>query len=115
MRKIEEKMISAIKARKNFIKDNTMVLFFDERDQIDIYLHNNRIGCIVGKYLYLRDCGYKTKTTKSRLNALLTLLPTLTTLNSLKGKWTVVSSVFDNYSWNKGYWYEFSLETGRVR
>ena len=74
MRKIELEMqraIDSIKAgnREQWSKGNTRV----ERDGVDIkiYLHGHLIahyGCLSG-LVWMRDAGWQTVTTKSRLNA----------------------------------------------
>lgn len=71
MRKIEREMIEAIKARKYYSKDNTKVVPDDENIRTRIYLHDNEIAYIEDNELWISDCGYQTKTTKSLLNCLL--------------------------------------------
>jgi hypothetical protein len=58
MRLIERQMNKAILNSENWKSDNTEVIYSPERDASYVYLHGN-------------SCGYKTKTTKSRLNAIL--------------------------------------------
>ena len=83
MRKIEREMIKAIIDRKSFNKANTSVSIGYAGTMLDHYkdaymtikLHGNEIA----KYyynkdntpLYINHCGWKTVTTKSRLNALI--------------------------------------------
>ena len=83
MRKIEREMIQAIIDRKSFNKANTSVSIEYAGTMLDHYkdaymsikLHGNEIA----KYyynkdntpLYINHCGWKTVTTKSRLNALI--------------------------------------------
>lgn len=73
MRKIEEEMITAIKEAKSYKKDNTEVTYDLGNNQVVIYLHRNLIAYVDNDVfnLYLSDAGYRTKTTKSRLNAIL--------------------------------------------
>ena len=111
MRKIEEQMLNAIKTRKNFRCGNVQVAV---TENIDIYLHDQRIGALSDNFLWLRDCGKQTPVTKSRLNALLTLLPKLTELKSVKGKWTLTSTAFEDQPWTKHYWYELSLKDASI-
>ena len=83
MRKIEEKMITAIQNKKNWSKDNTSVsvIIYSPEDtvilkqitHITVRLHSHEILNIINKQLLLSDAGYQTKTTKSRLNAILSL------------------------------------------
>lgn len=74
MRKIEIEMNAAIRARKDWKKDNTEVQVWNHGNynEIRVYLHGNNICKInlnTGKRKY-KTCGYDTMTTRSRLNAL---------------------------------------------
>ena len=69
MRKIESQMNAAVRARKAFSKQNTMVT--NEGDCAKVYLHGNHIATITDDTLTLFDGGWQTNTTKSRLNALI--------------------------------------------
>ncbi len=71
MRKIEAEMIKAIQRRKNWQKGNTRVE--SNSDGItNVYLWGNKIGKLnfVTKEVKLSTCGWATRTTVSRLNAL---------------------------------------------
>ena len=70
MRKIENKMIQAIRNRQNWKLNNTEVKITDNIAQVK--LHGHVIGEV---YFALNSvvfdcCGYYTNTTRSRLNAL---------------------------------------------
>jgi len=70
MRVIEEEMLKAVRSNKNFSCGNTSVVV--ENNIVSVFLHGHRIygkNTKTGKEFF-SDCGYKTKTTKSRLNAL---------------------------------------------
>ena len=71
MRKIEEQMNHAIRYRKNWAGSNTTVRSFKE--SVDVYLHGNHIASLdtATHALTLKDGGWQSNTTKSRLNALL--------------------------------------------
>ena len=76
MRKIEREMIQAIIERSYFKKANTKVTVVvpkgaDSKAEMRVYLHDNHIATYThdGK-LWINHCGWKTVTTKSRLNAL---------------------------------------------
>ena len=72
MRKIEKLMNEAISNCKNWRMDNTEVV--TESDGISVvYLYGNRIAEIGDNWLRLFDGGHRTKTTKSRLNAILSV------------------------------------------
>ena len=62
-------MIAAVKGDINWSKDNTSVIIEDNVSKV--YLHGNLIAEIDDVSLKLYDGGYQSKTTKSRLNALL--------------------------------------------
>jgi hypothetical protein len=69
MRKIESQMVAAIKNNQDLKVANTQVISCT--NVADVYLHGNLIARIGETWMELFDCGYQTKTTKSRLNALL--------------------------------------------
>ena len=68
MKKIEEKMVQAVKDGKNFSMSNTTVTV--DGDVVRVYLFGNKIyEKSNGRTIY-DDCGYPTVTTASRLRAL---------------------------------------------
>ena len=70
MRKIESQMIDSIKNNQDWKSANTEVV--SQQDGVSIvYLHGHKIAEVGDDYLTLFDAGYQTKTTKSRLNAIL--------------------------------------------
>ena len=76
MRKIEMMMNSAIRYRKNFSSGNTTVRCFKTNGittDVDVYLHGNHIASLdtASHALTLKDGGWQSNTTKSRLTALL--------------------------------------------
>ena len=71
MRKIETQMNQAILNSQDWKSANTEVVYSPERDASYVYLHGNHIATILETSLELYTCGYKTNTTKSRLNAIL--------------------------------------------
>jgi hypothetical protein len=70
MRKIETQMISAIKNGIDWKSANTEVVSQQNGVSI-VYLYGSKIAEIGDDYLTLFDGGEQTKTTKSRLNAIL--------------------------------------------
>ncbi len=71
MRKIETLMNKAIANRCDWKCDNTRVEY-EEGNQISrVYLHGNKIAEIGDNFIQLFDGGWQSKTTKSRLNAIL--------------------------------------------
>ena len=74
MRKIERQMLQAIvDERSHWSKDNTRVEWDDSNNCYDIYLHGHCIAMYSPSTwtLNVNNCGYTTRTTKSRLNALI--------------------------------------------
>jgi len=77
MRKIERDMNTAIRYRRNMSKQNTSVKCFKNRDgittEMDVFLHGNHIASLdtATHKLTIKDGGWQSVTTKSRLNALL--------------------------------------------
>lgn len=74
MRKIEERMIDAVLKGKNWKENNTQVCV-NAAGGRSVYLHGNRIGWYnVGAdgnhTLHVSFCGWHTRTTLSRVNAL---------------------------------------------
>jgi len=69
MRKIERLMNAAISDSKDFKMDNTEVIACSNVS--DVYLHGNLIARIGETWIELFDGGRQSKTTKSRLNAIL--------------------------------------------
>ena len=68
MKKIEKKMIEAIKNGKEFKETNTCV--FTTKNGIFVKLYNTIIFALVNGNKYYSDGGYATVTTSSRLRAL---------------------------------------------
>lgn len=77
MKKIEERMVAAIKSRKPFRESNTEVLPAWSGDSgvlaVEVYLFGNCIAQITPseKRIDLHTCGWDTVTTTSRMNAIL--------------------------------------------
>jgi len=71
MRKIEKQMIAAIKNNQDWQSANTAVHYDPSSGASRVYLHGNKIAEVGDDYLTLFDGDHQTKTTKSRLNAIL--------------------------------------------
>ena len=69
MRLIEQQMNKAISTETDWKKDNTSVINIEGVSFV--YLYNNLIAMVGDTWLELFDGGYKSATTKSRLNAIL--------------------------------------------
>lgn len=78
---IEQQMIRAIRYERDWRKDNTSVEVIHNgihgtpsyQKEIEVRLHGNLIARIFpGDRMILSSCGWRTKTTKSRINSILT-------------------------------------------
>ena len=70
MRKIERQMNQAIRSGNNFSSSNTTVKHCWD-NEADVYLHGNHIATVKSNSIIIKDGGWQSNTTKSRLNALL--------------------------------------------
>lgn len=70
MRKIESEMNRAVRSRTKWSSGNTEV-FINDNNCANVYLHGNLIAWVSEHGVRLFDGGWRTTTTKSRLNALL--------------------------------------------
>ena len=71
MRKIEQQMNNAISNNLNWQSANTSVSYNEETGVSVVRLHGNKIAEIGEDFVQIFDGGYQSKTTKSRLNAIL--------------------------------------------
>lgn len=78
MKKLEERMLAAIKKEKRFTITNTEVVPVFSGDSkivlcVKVYLFGNHIATVSkhDKTIILHTCGWDTKTTTSRMNAIL--------------------------------------------
>jgi hypothetical protein len=86
-RKIEMDMIAAIEKEVPFKYKNTLVTSWNPCGQ-SVVLHHKRIANIYSDKIVIYSNGYKTKTTKSRLNRILMHLCGMN-LYQKKGEWFV--------------------------
>ena len=112
MRKIEREMIQAIIDRKDFKKANTRVMRCDTAFGPTMYiqLHGNTIGEYQNNgQLRISHQGWKTNTTKSRLNALIKfVLGDMSGIYQRNFEWFVkqtsnVNGMYDEYSFQDGW------------
>lgn len=68
MRKIESQMCQAIHNNENWSSGNTQVVTNDTVS--NVYLHGNLIATVTDTDMTIFDGGWRSNTTKSRLNAL---------------------------------------------
>ena len=93
MRKIEEKMNKAIRSRENFKLDNTEV-FISDTGTAYVYLFDNLIASFTSSDMtFHSDCvsdkKWKTKTTKNRLNAILSEFNSDLSIFQRGGEWYI--------------------------
>ena len=69
MRKIESQMNDAIQNGRNWSSGNTQVV--TNQNVSTVYLHGNKIALVDDTSLTVFDGGWRSNTTKSRLNALI--------------------------------------------
>jgi hypothetical protein len=89
MRIIEKQMSNAINKCIDWKSGNTEVTYSPERDASYVMLHGNHIATIGETFIELYNCGYKTMTTKSRLNAILSEHGCGERVFQKQGKWFV--------------------------
>ena len=93
MRKIEREMIQAIIDRRSFNKANTQVVRHEGLPicSSSVYLHGNRIANYTDDgRLQINHQGWKTVTTKSRLNSLVQfVLGGTCRVGQRKGEWFI--------------------------
>ena len=109
MRKIEKEMIKAIMDRSHFEKANTKVQVHvpkgaDSKAEMRVYLHDNHIATYKHDgQLFINHQGWKTNTTKSRLNALIKfVLNDLSFIFQKQGQWFMkqtdpATGMYDEY------------------
>lgn len=73
MRQITAQTCQSVEMKKNFTKANMIVYFEPQQNLSLVYLHGNLISSYDHntKNLYIRSAGWKTVTTKDRLNGLI--------------------------------------------
>ena len=112
MRKIERSMNAAIKSKRNWSRSNTEV----RRGRNDItdpcsnvYLHGNHIATVKDNGdVSISNAGWRTVTTKSRLNAIINefLDGTKNGVYQKNHEWYVTDHGRD-YDFDSSAWYEF--------
>ena len=88
MRKIEEQMNNAVANNMDWHNANTSVSFDPETSVSVVRLHGNKIAEVGDDYLTIFDGGYQSKTTKSRLNALIDRFCNAVTDGVFQKDWT---------------------------
>ena len=95
MRQIEQNLINAIRERKKaWSQDNTTIAYNDNTATYDVFLHGNKIASIDydSREVRLSSCGWRTSTTKSRLNAILTALRADGGIRQIRNRWQICTN-----------------------
>ena len=98
MRQIEERMLFALRSGKDWRSGNTAVQWSHHSPtfggtQATVTLHGNRIGIYQpssGTLTISDGEGWRTPTTKSRINALCELVPPRCYISQHKGEWRFI-------------------------
>lgn len=90
MRKITFDAVDALFEGQGFKRDSTEVIH--GLDGAKLFLHNNLIAVLNGSEVTLNSCGWKTSTTKERLNGVLS--PYGFTISQKKGVWFLNDVLF---------------------
>ncbi len=86
MRKVSKVTAQAFKSAMPIKVGNSMVRVVDGGDAL-YYLHGNRIASMFEGKLNLTDCGWRTPTTKERLNSIMQVLGIDGHIHQSKGEW----------------------------
>ena len=100
MRQIEQNLINAIRERKKaWSQDNTTISYNENTETYDVFLHGNKIASIDydNREVRLSSCGWRTSTTKSRLNAILTALRADGGIRQTQRRWQICSNGDHNF------------------
>jgi hypothetical protein len=121
MRKIEKLAIEALAERVQFERDNTRVSEIygtgPDTEKWGLFLHGNRVATVTYENGELRavsvdNCGYKTPTTKSRINAVLDGFDIPYTVRSKSGDWHIFGPNSEGY-FNDDFTVEVNPNTER--
>lgn len=87
MRIIEQQMLAAIYRRQTWRRSNTSVVYCDTANISAVYLHDNLIALYYHntRRIICSSAGWRTRTTKSRLNALLEQFGMA--IHQIRGEW----------------------------
>ena len=100
MRQIEQNLINPIRGKdKAWSKDNTTISYNENTETYDVFLHGNKIASIDydDREVRLSSCGWRTNTTKSRLNAILTALRADGYVRQTQRRWQICSNGDHNF------------------
>lgn len=100
MTQIEQNLINAIRGKaKAWSEGNTMVSYNENTETYDVFLHGHRIASIDydSREVRLSSCGWRTNTTKARLNTILTALRVDGYICQVRKKWQIRTNNYHNF------------------
>jgi hypothetical protein len=92
MRKITKNAVNAFVNGKSFSSGNTSVQHREEMSFF--YLHGNCIATLKNNELYISHCGWRSNTTKERLNGILSAFY-IRTIYQKDFNWYLNGAIFD--------------------
>lgn len=109
MRQIEKDMLRAINAKENFNKSNTSVYVMADGLSANVRIHWNLIATVFYKddkpnAIQIFDGGWRSNTTKSRLNAILSL--TNHYVSQRNWVWFLIDREGDDFEFENGVIFE---------
>ena len=101
MRIIEQKIADAIKARRRFMGGNTSVTMI--YNDMAVSFHGNLIADIApGQCVVLDSCGWRTPTTKSRINTILWALGSPVSVYQKNHEWLLDGGLYHSEPFHDG-------------
>lgn len=94
MRQITNEAVNAFMNGRSFKKDNTTVKINEVTKNVSLLLYGNLIALLSGNELMVNHQGWKTNTTKERLNGVLDAY-NLPRLSVKKGVWYIGNEEFN--------------------
>lgn len=95
MRVIEKVMLDAFIAGRNKRRANDEIVVDTMRGTVSWYLHGNLIAEKSSDFILVRDAGWQTNTTKSRLNAILSAFAPGKVIYQSKFQWYINQEKWD--------------------
>ncbi len=94
MRQITNESVNAFISGRSFKKDNTVIVINEVTGNVSLLLYGNLIALLSGSELMINHQGWKTNTTKERLNGILNAY-NLPRLSVKKGVWYLGNEEFN--------------------
>ena len=88
MYKHTKECLDAFQAGKVYTAGHDFIAYSSGLNETTWYLHGNAIACRRNnRFLSVASCGWKSRTTMERINAILTMLPFKARVHVVKGTW----------------------------